>query len=594
MATPAALGRVLAADVRSDRTLPPADCSAMDGYAVRAVDGRGRAALPVVFEVPAGGHAPRPLAAGEAARIFTGAPIPPGADCVVRQEDAEAGDGTVRIGVEPAPGDHVRRAGEDVMSGDVVLESGTCIGPAQIGMLASLGRTIARVGQRPRVAVLSGGDELVEPDEDASGGRIVSSNGYSLVAQCQEAGADARNLGIARDTPEDLERLLRAGLSSDVIVSSAGVSVGDHDHVRPVLDKLGCELLFWGVLMKPGYPIVFGRVGPSGPLVFGLPGNPVSAMVTFELFVRPTLLKMAGHRALVQAAGGGDARRDADQEGRPRALRPRRARAPTRGHGGPHHGQPELGRAAIHDPGTGPAPLPRRRRAPRGASEDLGAGPRFAAVRRGGTAGLSEGRFQGVSAALLLGGSSRRMGSDKSRLEIGGVPLATSLARGLSGLFEEVLLVGGDPPADAPGLRVSDPEGPRCALRGVVAALEAATRDKLLVVATDMPGLGAEVVLALLAWPEADAVVPRTAHGREPLCALYRRKPVAVHARRCLDEGRLALHEVLDGLQVEEIAGADLARVDPLGLGLANVNTPEELAAWQRAAAASPHPGPHW
>ena len=298
VAAPASLGRVLAVDIHSDRTLPPADCSAMDGYALRAADAASGRPLPVVYEVAAGGQASRSLAAGEAARIFTGAPVPPGADCVVRQEDTQARDGEVEIQITPARGDHIRLAGEDVREGDVVLDAGTSIGPAQIGMLVSLGRTIARVHARPRVAVLSGGDELVEPDEDASGGRIVSSNGYSLVAQCQDAGAEARNLCIARDTPEALEALLRAGLSSDVIVSSAGVSVGDHDHVRPVLEKLGCELVFWGVKMKPGYPIVFGRVGESGPLVFGLPGNPVSAMVTFELFVRPTLLKMAGHTRL--------------------------------------------------------------------------------------------------------------------------------------------------------------------------------------------------------------------------------------------------------------------------------------------------------
>jgi len=304
LALATALGRVLAEPVESTRTLPPADCSAMDGYAVRAGDVAGAradrpVALPVVAEVPAGGASTRPLAAGEAMRIFTGAPVPEGADAVVRQEDtAREGDGPVRVQVAVPVGEHVRPAGEDVRAGERVLEPGVVLGPARIGLLSSLGRTVVSVRQRPRVAILSGGDELVEPDGDASGGRIVSSNSWSLAAQCREAGAEPVYLGIARDTPEDLERTLVSGLRSDVVVSSAGVSVGDHDHVRPVLEKLGCTLVFWGVLMKPGYPLVFGRFGESGPLVFGLPGNPVSAMVTFEQFVRPVLRKMAGHRAV--------------------------------------------------------------------------------------------------------------------------------------------------------------------------------------------------------------------------------------------------------------------------------------------------------
>ena len=298
-----AQGRVLAAPVSSGRTLPPADCSAMDGYAVRAEDLAGASKstpvqLSVVYEVAAGGEGKRALLAGEAARIFTGAPIPPGADAVVIQEDTSArGDG-VEISVAPKPGENIREAGEDIRRGDVVLETGTLLGPAQLGMLASLGRSLVRVHQRPTVAILSGGDELVDPDGDAAGGRIVSSNTYSLAALCREVGAEPVNLGIARDTPEDLERLLRNGLRADFLVSSAGVSVGDHDYVRPVLEKLGCRLLFWGVLQKPGYPFAFGRFEEGeGPLVFGLPGNPVSAMVTFEQYVRPAIRKVTGHSA---------------------------------------------------------------------------------------------------------------------------------------------------------------------------------------------------------------------------------------------------------------------------------------------------------
>ena len=165
-------------------------------------------------------------------------------------------------------------------------------------MLASLGRSVVAVHQRPRVAILSGGDELVEPDGDVAGGRIVSSNSYALAAQCLEAGAEPVYLGIARDHPDAIEERLRSGLSADCIVSSAGVSVGDRDYVRSVLEKLGCELDFWGVHMKPGYPLAFGRFDGGLPLVFGLPGNPVSAMVTFEEFVRPAIRKMTGHRAL--------------------------------------------------------------------------------------------------------------------------------------------------------------------------------------------------------------------------------------------------------------------------------------------------------
>jgi molybdopterin molybdotransferase len=312
---PDALGRVLAVPVAAGRTLPPADCSAMDGYALRAADlaGASRTApreLALAFEVAAGAAAPRPLRAGEAARIFTGASLPEGADSIVMQEDVEAGAGRVRFFAAPARGDHVRAAGEDVRAGETVLEAGTRLGAAQLGLLASLGRSFVAVHRRPRVAILSGGDELIEPDEDAAGGRIVCSNAYSLAAQCAEAGALATNLGIARDTEPELERGLRAGLASDVLLSSAGVSVGDHDHVRPALEKLGCRLVFWGVEMKPGYPITFGRFEAgaparpaglaAGPLVFGLPGNPVSALVTFEQFVRPVLLRLAGRRTLTR------------------------------------------------------------------------------------------------------------------------------------------------------------------------------------------------------------------------------------------------------------------------------------------------------
>jgi molybdopterin molybdotransferase len=302
----ACAGRVLAEAVVASRALPPHDNSAMDGYAVRAADLVDAATAPVslrvAFEIAAGAPPARSLSAGEAARILTGAPLPGGADAVVRQEDTERDGQQLRVRVAPQPGDHVRAAGKDVRAGQRVMQPGVCLNPGHVGLLTSLGRSFVSVRQRPRVAILSGGDELVEPDGDVSGGRIVSSNAYALAAQCREVGAEPVSLGIARDAPDDIEQRLRAGLASDVLISSAGVSVGDRDYVRGVLDKLGCRLVFWGVAMKPGYPMAFGLFGDAadgrGPLVFGLPGNPVSAMVTFEQFVRPALLRMMGHTAL--------------------------------------------------------------------------------------------------------------------------------------------------------------------------------------------------------------------------------------------------------------------------------------------------------
>ncbi len=306
VAVPSALSRVLAESVASSREIPPADNSAMDGYAVRLADVAGSSAssprvLPIAFAVAAGGESTRPLLAGEVARILTGAPLPSGADAVVRQEDTSRDGDRLEIRVTPAPGENIRRAGEDVRPGDLILASGRRIGPAEVGMLTSLGRGFVSVRQRPRVAILSGGDELVEPDADVSGGKIVSSNSYSIAAQCRELGAEPVYLGIARDTPDAIESRLRAGLAADVLVTSAGISVGDRDYVRSVFEKLGCRLLFHGVRIKPGYPLAFGgfgETGERGPLVFGLPGNPVSAMMTFEQFARPALLKMTGHERL--------------------------------------------------------------------------------------------------------------------------------------------------------------------------------------------------------------------------------------------------------------------------------------------------------
>ncbi len=301
-----ALSRVLAEDVRSTRILPPADCSAMDGYAVRTQDlsaasNAEPASLRVAFEVAAGGEATVAVEAGQAARIFTGAPVPPGADAVIMQEHVKVDGDHVVIRRAVVAGDHIRRAGEDLALGDAVVEAGDVVSPAVAGLLASLGRTVVSVVRRPRVAILSSGDELVEPDAPIDGGRIVASNSYTLAAMCREVGAEPFYLGIAQDRPEDLETYVRAALVADCIVTSAGVSVGDHDHVKDVFAKLGCEFVFWGVRLKPGHPMLFGRFpngaasGSPGPFLFGLPGNPVSAAVTFEQFVRPALRKMSGH-----------------------------------------------------------------------------------------------------------------------------------------------------------------------------------------------------------------------------------------------------------------------------------------------------------
>jgi molybdopterin molybdotransferase len=303
----AALGHALAGSVASERLLPPSDNSAMDGYAVRVGDLVGATpATPVdlqlVDEIAAGGLGSIALKEGQAARIFTGAPVPESADTVVRQEDTENLGDVVRIGLHPQPGAHIRRAGEDIRPGEELLADRCVIGPPEVGVLASVGRARVRVHRRPRVAILSGGNELVPVDGDISGGRIVASNSYTLSAASRLIGAEPIDLGISRDTAESVEEQFTAALDSDCIVSSAGVSVGDHDHVRPVLEKLGCRLEFWGVRMKPGYPLAFGRFGSrtgasdsSGPLVFGLPGNPVSASVCFQQFVRPALLRLMGH-----------------------------------------------------------------------------------------------------------------------------------------------------------------------------------------------------------------------------------------------------------------------------------------------------------
>jgi molybdopterin molybdotransferase len=286
-----ALGRVLAEDVAAEEDLPPFDSSAMDGYAVIA----GPAdELEVVDESRAGHPAQRALAGGQAITISTGALIPEGADAVVPVERVEVNDGRVTV---PATerGANVRHAGDDIRRGQAVLAAGIVLGPAELAVAASLGHAELPVGRRPRVVVLATGDELVEPGRPLGPGQIRNSNTVALAAQAAGAGAEVVGSEIVRDTLEDTTSVLRSALErADVVCISGGVSVGPHDHVKPALAELGVEERFWRVALKPGKPTWFGTRDEK--LVFGLPGNPVSAMVTFHLFTRPALRALAGAR----------------------------------------------------------------------------------------------------------------------------------------------------------------------------------------------------------------------------------------------------------------------------------------------------------
>jgi molybdopterin molybdotransferase len=321
-----ALGLVLAEDIESDIDIPPFDNSSMDGYAVRAEDTASASdgaprGLKVTGYLPAGG-APGEgdrVEQGTAFRIMTGAPVPPGADAVVRFEDTGEGRaldnprlqpdrsrvGAVQVGGEVliyrgvVAGTNVRRAGGDVRRGEVVLTAGATIRPAEVGVLASVGASEVPVHRRPRVVVLATGDELVEVERVPGPGQIRNSNGYSVTAQVQSWGAEAHNLGVARDNREDLERKLAEALAlePDLLVTSAGVSVGDYDIVKEVLMSMG-TISMWRVRVKPGKPLAFGRVGERGVPFLGLPGNPVSSMVSMELFGRPAVMKMLGKSRL--------------------------------------------------------------------------------------------------------------------------------------------------------------------------------------------------------------------------------------------------------------------------------------------------------
>ena len=292
-----ALGRVLQSDVRSALDVPPADNTSMDGYAMRCVDVPAPATLlPVSQRIPAG-VVGAPLQAGTAARIFTGAQVPAGADAVVMQEQCEAVDGGVRVNAVPADGQWIRRRGEDVCQGAVVLAAGARLTPQALGLAATVGAATLQVMRRPRVALFSTGDELAMPGEPLKPGAIYNSNRFTLRAAIQAMGCDCTDLGTVPDRLDATrETLRRAALGHDLIVTSGGVSVGEEDHLRPAVQAEG-RIELWQIAIKPGKPLAFGAVrrpdGSSAHIV-GLPGNPVSSFITFALMVRPVLLRLQG------------------------------------------------------------------------------------------------------------------------------------------------------------------------------------------------------------------------------------------------------------------------------------------------------------
>ena len=298
------LGRVLAEDIVATVTMPPWSNSSMDGYAVRSADitpvmTGEKVRLRVVGTIAAGDFAKRPIKRGEAMRIMTGAPVPDGADSVIRKEDTDGGAEKVEIRDARDVWKNIRPAGEDYQRGDTLAKRGFAVKPSLLGVLASTGIRDVKIFKRPRVAIISSGDELVEIEDFEqveAGKRIVSTNSYTLEALTRVAGGVPVDLGIAADTKASLRRKLESAEGSDLILTSAGVSVGDMDHTRDVFEELGGELKFWKVRMRPGAPLAFGLL--NGAPWIGVSGNPVSAMVSFELFVRPALRKMQGHLAL--------------------------------------------------------------------------------------------------------------------------------------------------------------------------------------------------------------------------------------------------------------------------------------------------------
>jgi molybdopterin molybdotransferase len=293
-----ALDRVLKEDIYADFDIPQLDNSAMDGYAVKACDIQGASPmqpkiLEVIEDLKAGYFSAQQMKHSQAIRIMTGAPIPLGADSVVMVENTEKeGKDKVKIFKEPSLGENIRRKGEDIKKGEKIVAKGTLLNSAHVGLFASLGIARIEVNRKPKVAILATGDEIIEVNDEWTPGKLRSSNTYTLYSQILKCGGMPKNLGIAHDKPEELQAKIKEGLNYDIILTSGGVSVGDYDLVKFILVKMGTDIKFWKVAMKPGKPLVFGLI--EGIPIFGLPGNPVSSMVSFEVFVRPMILKMLG------------------------------------------------------------------------------------------------------------------------------------------------------------------------------------------------------------------------------------------------------------------------------------------------------------
>ena len=287
------LGRVLAEDVTARRTQPPAAMSAMDGYAVRAADVKTvPAVLKVIGQAPAGDAFAGTVGAGEAVRIFTGGPLPSGADAIVIQENTEAGDGSVTVLESVDRGRFVRAAGLDFRAGDVGLKEGRVLTARDVGLAAAMNVPWLMVRRRPRVAILATGDEIVMPGDPVGPSQIVSSNSIALAAAVRVFGGEPCMLGIAPDDRDALAAMAAGAVGADLLLTSGGASVGDHDLVQSVLGEIGFELGFWKIAMRPGKPLIFGHVGDTP--VLGLPGNPVSALVCAMIYLRPALARMLG------------------------------------------------------------------------------------------------------------------------------------------------------------------------------------------------------------------------------------------------------------------------------------------------------------
>lgn len=312
------LGRVLAEDVRAQVTQPPVAVSAMDGYAVRAADvATVPVTLAVAGAVPAGGLHEAPLEPGQAVRIFTGAPLPAGADAIVIQEDTEASPGKVLVKESSRPGQFVRPAGLDFKAGDVGIKGGRRLTARDVGLAAAMNNPWLRVRRRPRVAILATGDEVVMPGTAIGRSQIVCSNGLSLAAVVQAAGGEPIDLGIAPDNREALLAMAQGARGADLLVTTGGASVGEHDLVQAVLGEAGLEVDFWKIAMRPGKPLIFGQIG--GVPMLGLPGNPVSTLVCATIFLLPALEKMQGlapdqsparHATLAKPLPANDRRQD--------------------------------------------------------------------------------------------------------------------------------------------------------------------------------------------------------------------------------------------------------------------------------------------